>query len=527
MSICVFTTTVNQYNNLNVRINRNWAYFKGYTFYNFKKPFLNSSFLHHSWEKVARAKYMLNKKSCKRIMWMDSDAVVNNPYFAIEKILNKYDSYSVVGSCNSPTGRGLKCDSACCHVTPSKNCFGIHDIGNLSPYPCLLNSGVFFMKNNNKSMSIVGEWLDKIKEQTLPLDPFFEQESLNVLRNKYKQDFVVIGGQVFNTHSIYDPTHTGDLDYFDVHLRGYTGFPTSKNRKLPSISSGLSGCIGSSFFICHNFARIDKEHIINKNVLRVSDHKKTAVCISGTSRSFFDEEVQLSYLRLHRPGFEYFLSTDIVNLTRKQHMVHPIRDWIMRDNNEGNILSYEHACGTSSCMQTWLLPMVQRFAYCFNSMKQYENKKHFSYEYILRLRPDHVFYSRLPSFDSLVKQGTIHIWDDQIAISHRKDAISVLAIPSLAYSVCHTSEQWKRCCPDNGSTMSCSDGNAPCEAFYSISLYSDIKILQLGWSARMASNKNKYDFCLKRTKSYLRGGNISQICSDSNNSNNICLSCVD
>lgn len=161
MELCVYTVdTIGAYAQLWTKT-RTWSKHNKYSFFVFDN--LNSTIYHNSWEKVSRAHELLENKACKMLMWIDADAVINNPHFQIERILNLYRFASIIGNCNSPTGNGLQCDASCCHVEKKKQCLDTHDIGNFSPYPCLMNSGVFFIRNNIKAKRIVSEWLRRKK----------------------------------------------------------------------------------------------------------------------------------------------------------------------------------------------------------------------------------------------------------------------------------------------------------------------------------------------------------------------------
>lgn len=520
MKLCVYTVDTSNTNDFLWNRTLQWVSNNGYIGHRFTKKILGS-FFHPSWEKVARAQFILRKSlSCDMLMWMDADVVINNPYFSVEKILMLYPSATIIGACNSPTGMGFQCDKSCCHVKQKEGCFNSYDIGNFSPYPCLINTGVFFIRNNIKGLNIVDIWMKTRHNQQEKLDPFFEQDQINDIRNRFPSDFIILGGQVFNTHSIFDPKHTGhSLKFFDKQLRIYTGF--EEQDKLPkyksfNMKSGFAPCIGSNFFICHNFARIDKNHVRYDNLIPFEyNFPKTAVCISGTLRTFTTEDVQLSFMRLHRPGYEYYVSTN----KKKNGMIliDPIIDWVVR--NMDSFDYDETECDKFSCMHRNLLTMVQRYAYCYHSIQTHEHKLDFKYDYILRIRPDHVFYTPLPLIKS---KNKIALWDDQIAFSHRNHAYSVLAVPSLTYSTCYNISQWREICSEPIlDTWNCSHGT-PCEPMNSIKLYSNAKTYNIEYTVNRADLNIGYDFCLKRANLEKE---FTKICKESDGSDNICQSC--
>ena len=129
MKLCVYTVdTTHAYQHMWNKT-RAWAVYNRFSFSIFDRPLLDDAKFHNTWEKVSRAQQLLNDSRCKTIMWIDSDAIINNPYFRIERILNLYRHATVIGGCNSLIGNGLKCDASCCHIEEKKGCVQIHDIG--------------------------------------------------------------------------------------------------------------------------------------------------------------------------------------------------------------------------------------------------------------------------------------------------------------------------------------------------------------------------------------------------------------
>lgn len=521
MKLCVYTVSIGEVPPT-LSINEEWAVSNGYPFYSFYTQTLDATIFHPTWEKVVRAKQIMQTTDCEVLMWIDSDAVINNPYFPITKILNQYPEKVFIGGCNSPTGSGFRCDLSCCHVKSKAGCFDVHDIGDFSPYPCLMNAGVFFIRNNKKGRTYVNHWLQRRKYQVRSRDPFYEQEVINEIRSQHVNDFAILGGQVFNTHSLFDPTNW-TFNSFDRDLRRYTGFLETRNSKKilddQRLIYGKAPCLGSSNFLCHSFARTDKNYINYSKVERIVHNEyKVAVCVSGTTRTLFTEEVQLSFLRLHRPEFEYFLSTEIVQ--SKNVMFGPIRSWVMRNMDSFNYDNLK--CKKNSCMHIHLLTMVQRYAYCFHDIQTYEYKNNFEYDYIFRLRPDHVIYIRVPPLHTFVRPGEIHLWDDQIAISHRKDAMTILAYPSLAYTTCYDTEMWTKICKmPIHHTWRCEMG-VPCPAMRSISLYTNVSMNFLDWTMKKVSTNSRHDFCIHRLN--VRS-DIKQHCISVQDSDNVCSSC--
>ena len=207
---CAFAAAVGESAILTASIehNANWANAHGTSFTLFRKPSVVTG-VHPQWEKVSALRQLLQRESCRWLMHIDSDAVVTDVEKSPTALLAEMQAEAapasplVYASCNSPLGRGFDCDVFCCGrakqsaatsgsssggsegrgrasssgKTSSSCTVGLHDVGPASPYPCMINSGVFFVRNVGAlTSSLVEAWWDKRRTHA---EVFGEQASVS------------------------------------------------------------------------------------------------------------------------------------------------------------------------------------------------------------------------------------------------------------------------------------------------------------------------------------------------------------
>lgn len=195
----------------------------------------------------------------------------------------------------------------------------------------------------------------------------------------------------------------------------------------------------------------------------------TAVCLAGSLRSFMKPVVQNAFVaHVHQPGYEYYLSTDTPRPPDSSVLVAPIRAWVVSGtvweiNWRGT--GPRGKCPNATCHPKRMLsPMVERLAECYYSMQKEEGERHMRYSFLVRLRPDHLFTKPLPHPERAMQDASkgpwaveghpVLLYDDQIAMSVRQDAPSVLLTPKTAYDVCADDEMWRRACSAYGVSES-------------------------------------------------------------------------
>lgn len=251
----------------------------------------------------------------------------------------------------------------------------------------------------------------------------------------------------------------------------------------------------------------------------------TSVCIVGSMRTFLQADVQASFVRLHRPGYEYFVSTDRPRPRAAELQVAPIRAWVAEGG--GGELPRETGmppCPKLTCNpHRFLLPMVRRYRGCYGAMQREEGARHIRYAFLLRVRPDHLFVTRPPAAAALVAElppGGVALLDDQIAIARRDDAAAVLLAPSVAYAMCADRAEWEHACgeegwanrPEGWSIGQCRSRNeAPCEPMTLITAFGGARAWRrapLSFSAWQPRAEDG-DLCIKR-ELYVRDNSESR-----------------
>lgn len=211
--ICAFTTAIDSATSLLVGIehNANWAVSHGCSFTLFRAPMAKAG-VHHQWQKVLAAQRMLEAHGpsgdhrgahrCRWLFHLDADALVVDVERSPETVLRRLEADAaparpvVFATCNSPLGGGSTCDTVCCvRARDGAGCcrpprgtaaggaaacsVGLHDVGPASPYPCMINSGVFFVRVGPAAAALVAAWVAKQDKNS---EVFGEQASLNELK---------------------------------------------------------------------------------------------------------------------------------------------------------------------------------------------------------------------------------------------------------------------------------------------------------------------------------------------------------
>ena len=267
--------------------------------------------LESRWEKVAATRRMLHQEtSCRWLLFLDADAIVVDVTRSPQQLLRQMEAEAnpatvMYAACNSPIGRGLNCDTDCCGRAKRRTgCHvGLRDGGPAIPYPCLINSGVYFIKAGAAGRALLKTWEGHQKTQR---ENYGEQEGLNIVKEAHPDLIEVVGGQVMNTHSSF---HSRMLSFwrpevaYDIALRLSTGYepsiptpgfpqgknvpldtrlnvslyqeaaiavyglPLGSNALLHSLDLAIGECVSDrSAFICHPFARPEdwKQKLVTK-----------------------------------------------------------------------------------------------------------------------------------------------------------------------------------------------------------------------------------------------------------------------
>lgn len=259
-ALCVFTAAVGDAAGLlaSVEHNANWAVAHSSSFTLFRSRMARAG-VDRQWEKVLAARHMLQREQCEWLLHVDADAVVVDVSRSADALRRRLEADAapatpvVIATCNSPLGHGHSCDVFCCvraregegccappRRRPAQCAVGLHDVGlprlsSSAPYPCMLNSGVWFMKNAPEAHTLVREWEAKQAEHA---EIFGEQASLNELKERHPGWIDIVGAQVMNTPSAFHRRmlRAGEAGRaaFDYALRTTSGYEPAVGEKNPA-----------------------------------------------------------------------------------------------------------------------------------------------------------------------------------------------------------------------------------------------------------------------------------------------------
>ena len=241
----------------------------------------------------------------------------------------------------------------------------------------------------------------------------------------------------------------------------------------------------------------------------------TAVCVVGEQRTFLEPVVQLGFARrLHRPGYEYFVVTDQRRPRPELLKIAPVRAWIA-GGLVGHITGHgDHSgCAANTCnSHRFLYPAMERLSHCYPAIQNEEGRRGMRYEFLLRVRPDHLFLRRQPpvdrAFSRAFSRGKMLLWDDQIVAARRVDAPTALLTPRLVYRACVDEWQWWQACRQSLSAdefrrsfaRCLATGELPCPTMHLITVFGRGRYDLHPWNARSWNrpDPDHEDFCLKR-----------------------------
>ena len=175
------------------------------------------------------------------------------------------------------------------------------------------------------------------------------------------------------------------------------------------------------------------------------------------------------------------------------------------------------ACPHNTCNPGLsLLPIAHRLAACYYAMQREESRRVAPYAYVLRVRPDHLFLTPFAHPAALLASkpdGHILLWDDQVAVSRRAVASTMLLTPQLVYSTCHGAADFARACAPldpNWHPKQCHDDHiVPCEVMFLIAAMGSTRssvsslhdrLLMRSWEGVPPGQLYRLsgDFCIKR-----------------------------
>ena len=252
----------------------------------------------------------------------------------------------------------------------------------------------------------------------------------------------------------------------------------------------------------------------------------TAVCIAGQIRTFLQHEVQHAFVtHFHRTGYEYIVSTNTKRpAAANSLLLAPIVAWVQSPAGSSGALGPAEVyrgtdldicpVGTCKAVSRGLLSVAHRLAACYDPLLREEARRRFHYAYIFRVRPDHLFLTRIlhpAEFLRGLPSGRILLFDDQIAVARRAMATTVLLIPQLVYATCKDAKDWQRACRHTAvepgwSISRCRDEQLmPCETMWLVSAFgpsessaSQLPLSHRAWNTSSNAPIVPGDVCIKR-----------------------------
>lgn len=181
-----------------------------------------------------------------------------------------------------------------------------------------------------------------------------------------------------------------------------------------------------------------------------SRDSRVAVCISGLLRTFLEPQLQRGYAHmLHRPGYEYFLSSEATV------DIHDARLQIVIRNQSSMHFGryFPHRCNNVSTgrhRHINRVAMATRLVACNSMLRHAELVDGHQFTFLLRTRPDQLFVLRFPPVVKLYAEQSrgreLLLFDDWLAIAPRPFAEVLYLTPQVAFTTCASVEAWSHTC---------------------------------------------------------------------------------
>ena len=219
----------------------------------------------------------------------------------------------------------------------------------------------------------------------------------------------------------------------------------------------------------HTSALIRRRSLMPVDVVRAAGrgHKHASmprvfVCIAVQLRTFLEPSVQSSLARmLHHDGYEYVLSVDQPvqrNESRLQIGLLAITAQRFAWEAFATFRRYAAAlrsqlvpCASNSSHRHRIFyPLAKRIEPCYAMLEAEEQARSILYDYVARVRPDHMFSRRVPHVSVLLNAWAhgrnLLLMDDQIGVTTRQHAKTLFLAPLRVYSSCATANMWSHTC---------------------------------------------------------------------------------
>jgi len=199
------------------------------------------------WAKPQAMGTMLQRPTCAWVMYLDGDAVINQPRFSVEDKLLRFVAPAVpvvriLLTCHSPFGDSDDClPCKCCRAgdCPAS--------ARAKPAPAdgsITNAGVVLVRNDPAAREMIRWWANAGDGECDAHNYFGEQNCAGRMQRRWVNQIDVVSAAVMNAPIWYNPADwkvTTIQEYKLVHQA------VKKNHSKPV-------CLSSDLFICHAYA---------------------------------------------------------------------------------------------------------------------------------------------------------------------------------------------------------------------------------------------------------------------------------
>ena len=228
----------------------NWAAAHGYSYSLFVHGYsLNTTEdkARLFWAKPQVMRNMLERPTCAWVMYLDGDAVINQPRFSVEEKLLRFlapavPAVRVLLTCHSPFGDSDDClPCKCCRAgdCPAS--------ARAKPAPgdgSVVNAGVVLVRNDPTAREMVRWWANAGDGECDAHSYFGEQNCLGRMQRRWVNQIDVVSAAVMNAPIWYNPANWNVTTIQEYKLVRQT---VKNNSSRPL-------CLSSDLFICHAYA---------------------------------------------------------------------------------------------------------------------------------------------------------------------------------------------------------------------------------------------------------------------------------
>ena len=218
------------------------------------------------WAKPQAMRRMLQRPACAWAMYLDGDAVINQPRFSVEEKLLRFlapavPAVRILLTCHSPFGDSDDC-------LPCKCCRAGHCPASARARPApadgsIANAGVVLVRNDPTAREMIRWWANAGDGECDAHSYFGEQNCAGRMQRRWVNQIDVVSAAVMNAPFWYNPANwTNVTTIQEYHLAHRSvriqsseiirAVKSNENRSRPALRT--SSCFSSDLFICHAYA---------------------------------------------------------------------------------------------------------------------------------------------------------------------------------------------------------------------------------------------------------------------------------